>query len=265
MMTTQSNLFLMTYDSFTPLQVIKKVGATFNASRFEVWMGGKMIDSGSCVTLINFLPTQKMTGEETLLVTIEQKQKRVDINEKFTLDASFSQGDRLTHATIPPQTTNDCIGLATMRSVIGITDARNHTSNNTPYCGNQFFKCKLTVKVTFSLSDPEKLVEFYSEKDEFNALTLVAARCSLELLIDDYDSDGAYVSFEAIKNLAREAFGVDILDKHLKNAESMLNASSNLVTIGDTGIPHYTSFIKSNTNRGPMQQMVKALKPLTVW
>lgn len=221
-------------------------------------MEGTMIDGGECRTVINISPSRKSNNREINTVSISWADGKAVIAQKFVFDVGFSQNDRLTYATIPKESSADCVGIIAIRNVTGVTSNAASNEKNVPYCGNMFLKYGVLVKLTFAFSNPEKLIEFYSSEAEDQIFSVLTAKCTLELLIEDFDSDGAYVGFEAIQGLVRENYEVDIAAKHFKQAEMMLNSGvggyPNMVSTGYTRM--FTSYFKSNYGRGPMRAVL---------
>jgi len=251
----------MKYDNFPPFQALQSSHTEFSASRYETWMEGTMIDGGECKTVINISPSRKSNNQETNTVSLNWAKGKAAIAQKFVFDVGFSQNDRLTYATILKESSTDCVGIIAIRNVTGITNNAVSSEKNVPYCGNMFLKYGVLVKLAFAFSNPEKLIEFYSSEAEDQIFSVLTAKCTLELLIEDFDSDGAYVGFEAIQSLVKETYEVDIAAKHFKQAEIMLNSGvggyTNMVTTGYTRM--YTSYFKSNYGKGPMRAVLAVI------
>ena len=220
-----------------------------------------MIDGAECLAEISFLPARKQSNQATNAVKLNWIKGKAGIANNFTLDVGFTQNDRLTYASIPEETSADCVGIIAIRGVVGITDNSRQIVGNIPYCGNMFLKYGVLVKVTFAFSNPEKLIEFYSQEAEDQIYSVITAKCTLELLIEDHDSDGAYVGFDAIKSNVQENFGIEIQDKHLKQAQQMLNSGvggySDMVTVGFAKM--FTQYFKSNYGKGPMRSVLNII------
>lgn len=253
----------MKYDNFPAFQKIESTTTDFSATRYETWSNGKMVDGSKCQVHIKISPKSKLIGRDTNAVTLNWSKGRAGIISKFTLDVGFSQNDRLTYATLPKESSGDAVGIVAMRSVIGINDSTAKISDDTPYCGNLFLKFGVLVKVTFAFSNPEKLIEFYSEEAEDQVISAATIKCVLELLIEDYDSDGAYVGFNSIKDKVKEEYDFNVEEKHFKQAETMLNSGvggyKEMVSTGYTGMFMGEKFFKSNYGRGPMRTVLNML------
>lgn len=153
------------FDSYEPFLGIQKQSFTFQPNRYEIWMDGKMSSSG------------RTTFPIVAKVIHVDKQEKVEIrfgdvsliNELATLniyDEFITAHDRLQLITIPAETDSQCIGLVTLQTIIGSTCQRKIFKRNESYCCNLFTVKGSISKITFSFSNPEKLIEFYSNPDE---------------------------------------------------------------------------------------------------
>ena len=150
------------YDSFQPFQVLKKQNFHFQPSRYETWIGGKIVRSGKTRSLI----TANVIGPEydgkvnVTFMDANLNEELAPINE---FDLFLTARDRLQLITIPQTTNSTCVGISMFQTTIGPTSKHKDFERNEPYCCNLFLQEGIIVKVSFSFSNPEKLLEFYSD------------------------------------------------------------------------------------------------------
>jgi hypothetical protein len=59
------------------------------------------------------------------------------------------------------ETNSENMGISMFKMTIGATRDSKHFERNEPYCCNIFLQNGTIAKITFSFSNPEKLIEFY--------------------------------------------------------------------------------------------------------
>lgn len=117
---------------------IERKSFTFNYKRFEVWQGGACIYSGNSFGQI---VAKVVNGQ--LNVTIDD----VMINNHIIKHFSFGE----------ISTNNDRIMWSK-----DIFNSTGKTERNNPDISSLFFKQGILNKVTYTIHDPNTLVEFYS-------------------------------------------------------------------------------------------------------
>ena len=161
----KSNSNEPTFDKFEPFQSLQKQDFAFRPTRYETWKGGKMVDSGKVNTVIN-AKVISVDGDEKMEVTFNDTKLNTELANKNVYDEFVTATDRLQLITIPNETNSENMGIQMFRMTIGATRHRKNFNSNEPYCCNLFLQSGKIAKVTFSYSSPEKLIEFYSERNE---------------------------------------------------------------------------------------------------
>ena len=149
------------YDDFEPLQIYTKTNFSFNTSKYELWIGGKLIDSGNIETLIEAIVINE-EGLEKVKVIFSDPILHNELSSENVFDIFISINDRLQLLIIPENTNVNIPAFVAYKLSIGTTRIEKNFARNEPYCCNLFFVKGHLVKVTFSFSNPEKLLEFYS-------------------------------------------------------------------------------------------------------
>lgn len=117
---------------------IERKSFTFNYKRFEVWQGGACIYSGNSNGQII---AKVINGQ--LNVTIDDILINNHIMKNFTFGEISTNGDRIMWSK-------------------DIFNSTGRIERNNPDISSLFFKQGILSKVTYTIHDPNTLVEFYS-------------------------------------------------------------------------------------------------------
>jgi len=117
---------------------IERKSFTFNYKRFEVWQGGACIYSGKSNGQII---SKVINGESN--VTIEDVMINNHIFKNFTFGQISTNGDRMIWSK-------------------DIFNENPRTQSNNPDISSLFFKQGSLNKVTYTIHNPNTLIEFYS-------------------------------------------------------------------------------------------------------
>lgn len=117
---------------------IERKSFTFNYKRFEVWQGGACIYSGNSNGQII---AKVINGH--LNVTIDDIMINNHIIKNFTFGEISTNGDRIMWSK-------------------DIFNSTGKIERNNPDISSLFFKNGILSKVTYTIHDPNTLVEFYS-------------------------------------------------------------------------------------------------------
>lgn len=117
---------------------IERKSFTFNYHRFEVWQGGACIFSGSSNGQII---AQVISGQ--LNVTVDDSSINNHIKKQFSFGEISTNNDRIMWSK-------------------DIFNSSDKVETNNPDISSLFYKQGLLSKITFTIHDPNTLVEFYS-------------------------------------------------------------------------------------------------------
>lgn len=148
------------FDKFDPLQRVQKQNFQFQPVRYEMWIGGQMVGSGKTSSLIAANVIQQENTEK-VEVSFNDMNLYNELTSKIIFDEFVTSRDRLQLITIPRETNVECMGIIAFTMALGVTRQKKNFNRNEPYCCNLFLQQGIIVKVTFSFSNPEKLIEFY--------------------------------------------------------------------------------------------------------
>lgn len=152
------------FDKFEPFQGVQKQDLAFRPTRYETWIGGQMVANGKTNSLIS-AKVNTQDGAEKMEVTFNDAQLNNELSVKNTFDEFITATDRLQLITIPNETNVENMGIMMFKMTIGATRQSKNFNKNEPYCCNLFMQSGKIAKITFSYSNPEKLLEFYSEQE----------------------------------------------------------------------------------------------------
>lgn len=143
---------------------IERKSFTFNYIRFEVWQGGSCIYSGNSNGQI---VTKVINGQ--LNVTINDAKINKHINKQFSFGEISTNGDRMMWSK-------------------DIFNSNGRTERNNPDVSSLFFINGVLNKVTYTIHNPNTLVEFYSDNPQQT---------------DESSSDLLQIIRQALDNLSR--------------------------------------------------------------
>lgn len=153
------------FDRFEPFQQLQKQNFAFQPTRYEIWKSGQMVDSGKTTSTIK-ATTIEQDGSEKMEVTFNDNNLNAELSPKNVFDEFITSTDRLQLITIPDETNNENVAIMMFKMTIGATRQRKNFSNGEPFCCNLFLQNGRIAKVTFSYSNPEKLMAFYQDGDD---------------------------------------------------------------------------------------------------
>lgn len=120
---------------------IRRESFIFNYSRYEVWQDGQCIYSGNSKSRIAAEVTRNQ-----LQIKIEDPSISNYINSSFSFSEISTNGNRILWSK-------------------DIFNTSNNVVYNTPDVSSLFYKEGILSKVTFTIHDPNTLVEFYLDED----------------------------------------------------------------------------------------------------
>lgn len=150
------------FDNFEPFLKVQKQNFSFQPNRYEIWMKGQMVGSGQTTSLI-VAKVAYHDGDEKMEILFDSPSLNKELAFQNIFDEFLTSRDRLQLVTIPNQTNVQNMGIEMFKMNIGATRNQKAFDNNEPYCCNLFLQNGTIGKITFSYSNPEKLVEFYND------------------------------------------------------------------------------------------------------
>ena len=152
------------WDRFEAFKKIQKQDFVFQPERFETWIGGKMVRNGNTSALLTARVISQ-SGSEKMAVSFNEANLKNEIAFELIFDEFVTANDRLQMITIPNETNSENVAIMIYKNTIGATRQQKNFSSIEPYCCNLFLKSGVISKISFSFSNPEKLVELYLGED----------------------------------------------------------------------------------------------------
>lgn len=144
-------------DSYKPFQdFIISAPNYFRPNRYEEYQNGQLISSGNTSMVIEFYSNSN--GEVICNITSNNLSSKM-ISTHF--DKCMTLQDRILMLSSPQKSNANILFVTTIRSIIGYTcDKRNYKSNE-PVVGSIYTNNGRLVKMSFTMSNPERLMELY--------------------------------------------------------------------------------------------------------
>lgn len=143
-------------DSYQPFITQKLESFIFKAKRYEEFKNGEKIASGS--TTLDVVVKPQCNGQIQCLFANN------DLNEKLmstTFDTCISSHDRLLMMSSPQHTNADVPVISVLQFVIGTTCEERYYQSIEPVVGSIFTEQGKVVKLSFTMANPERLIELY--------------------------------------------------------------------------------------------------------
>jgi len=151
------------YDKYPSLQRLDKQDFGFLPTRYEIWKAGQITESGKTNMPIVAKVLQE-DGKDIVGVMFVDPKLNNEIAPQQYYDDFVTSADRLMLLTVPQQTNaENTMAIQMFKMTIGTTRAFKNFSANEAYCCNLFTIDGNIEKITFSFSNPEKLIEFYND------------------------------------------------------------------------------------------------------
>jgi hypothetical protein len=151
------------FDTHTPYQFLVPYSFNFQAHRFEEWKNGKMISEGKPIEFSGIVFTANKTEEDeyiSVMALDDEFEKLVDFFST-NFEKVFTLHDRIILVSIPPPSNKDIAGILALRETSGVTRFTADFGEKEPYCCSLYTIKGEVFKITFSFSNPERIVEFY--------------------------------------------------------------------------------------------------------
>lgn len=150
------------FDKYDDITELEPQPFVFKPYRYELWQDKKIIQSGSTNALI-----EATVKNGKIYVEIDDSTLFSILKSQTEFDKFVMATDRLRFINIPLNPTVNCAGIKALTMLYGPTRLEKDFVSNEPYCCNIFLFNKRLVKLTFSYSNPVRLLEFYYPSFDF--------------------------------------------------------------------------------------------------
>ncbi|MEO2148057.1 MAG: hypothetical protein ABGW56_03255 [Flavobacteriaceae bacterium] len=168
------------YDSFEPFQKINIQEFTFlfKPNRYVIWKNQKKIEVGENGDDVLITNREKQTANGTVSEVSfapiahpnfdfdnpSDANLHTELSIENEFDLCITQNDRVQLIKIPSSGNGDNnMAISALKMMLGATRGHTDFKSNEPYCCNIFQQDGQLAKITFSFSNPEKIIEFYSQ------------------------------------------------------------------------------------------------------
>lgn len=129
----------------------------FQSSRYEEYVGGEMISSSDTSILIRITPADK--GRINCMIENNNLMDR--LFSAFSFDTCITLQDRLLMISNPQVSNVEIPVVRMMSSFIGVTQEKKMYDPSEPVVGSIYVGHTAINKMSFTLSNPERLIEFF--------------------------------------------------------------------------------------------------------
>ena len=144
-------------DSFKPFQTIQlNTPFFFQSSRYEEYEAGRLVSQGQTSILVRYT----YMDDNRIKCIIANN----DINDKLMsceFDTCISLHDRLLMLSSPDETNADIMVVAMLKNIIGTTCKIKKYADIEPVVGSIYTDNGHVVKMSFTMANPERLIELY--------------------------------------------------------------------------------------------------------
>ena len=161
------------FDQFAPFIPLVPGPFTFHSTRYELWSDGKKISQGRTSTKVKAQLSPISDNDiNRYYMQINNPELHNIVVENNVFLIFTTQKDRIMLLNMPRNASRDSQGLRNVRSFLPSTGIGSDVpqsywpaslGKNQPYCCSLFYQTKKLVKITFSINEPETLLELYSD------------------------------------------------------------------------------------------------------
>lgn len=144
-------------DTFEPFKEFQFKNIIIPIKRYEEYSNGKLLSKESANLTVVIEQLQDKIAVHLVENTLTSK-----IVSEFEFDLLFTLNDRLQLTIFPKETNVENILFTQLKWIISHTRESKNFSSNEPIVGHIFTDNMNIIKITFKMSNPERLIEFYT-------------------------------------------------------------------------------------------------------
>ena len=141
---------------FPPFSQVRPDSFSFEPSRYDEWRGGKKIDSG--LTKIKVDCTFFDEGNSVVRLLYNDLQNKLS---DCSFDMAVTLEDRVLLFSNPSQSNADILAVTAFKYTFPPSRIEKNYLPTEPVVSSLFFRGGRLVKMTFTMSNPERLIELY--------------------------------------------------------------------------------------------------------
>ena len=149
------------FDEWPAMQDFTFQEFSFRGSNYEMWEAGRKMRSGVSNTSIRCICNGGVRNRTSIDVKISGNPLPELLMSNLRFDRAICLGERIMFYSTPESTNVQNTTLAMLSSIVGYTQGSKNFENNEPVVASVFTINRSVVKISFSLANPERLVEFF--------------------------------------------------------------------------------------------------------
>lgn len=151
------------FDNWPPLQDFSFQEFNFPVDRYIEWKAGQIIDSGEVHFNVRFKysPATEFRRKVSIDVLIENNPIQREMMSNFKFDRATTTGDRILFYIAAEESNIENASIAMISSYLGSTRKTKYYDSNEPVFASVFTINHNVAKVSFSLGNPDRLIELY--------------------------------------------------------------------------------------------------------
>lgn len=152
------------YDEWPSMQDFTFQEFSFRANRYEMWEAGRMIRSGSVQLTALFKCNGGISNRTSIDINLSGNPLPQILMSHIRYDRAICLPDRIMFYTTAENTNVQNTTLVLLASNVGYTRENKFYEEAEPVVASVFTINKSVVKISFSLANPDRLIEFYYNK-----------------------------------------------------------------------------------------------------
>ena len=144
-------------DTFEPFKEFQFTNIIIPISRYEEYSNGKLLSKG--LTNLTIVVEQL---EDRIAVYLVENTLTSKILSEFEFDLFITLNDRLQLTILPQETNVKDVLFIQLKHIINHTRKKKDFTPLEPIVGHVFTDDMNIVKITFKMSNPERIIEFYT-------------------------------------------------------------------------------------------------------
>lgn len=149
------------FDNWPAMQDFTFQEFSFRGSKYEMWEAGRIISSSEKNFDIHFKCNGGVYNRTNIDVNIVGNPIPDLLMSKQSFDRAICLGDRILFYISPRDTNAKNTTLAMLSSFIGFTRESKYYEDNEPVVASVYTINHSVVKISFSLANPDRLIEIY--------------------------------------------------------------------------------------------------------
>lgn len=149
------------FDEWPAMQDFTFQEFSFRGNHYEMWEAGRKIRSGISSFNIHCICNGGVYNRTSIDVNILGNPFPETLMSNLRYDRAICLPDRIMFYTTPKITNIQNTTLALLASNVGYTSEKKFYEDNEPVVASVFTINQSIVKVTFSLANPDRLIEFF--------------------------------------------------------------------------------------------------------